>query len=910
MRYNAFDSERSPKSLANDRNPERRPDPDALLALAEKGKRGKLLVFLGAAPGVGKTYAMLQRAQLLHEEGVDIVIGLVETHSRAETEALTRDLEILPRKKVRWQGREIEEFDLDGALARRPKLIIVDELAHTNAPESRHPKRWQDVEELLDARIDVWTALNIQHLESLADVVSRITGVVVRETVPDIVLRDADDIVLVDITSEDLIQRLKDGKVYLADTARLAQQKFFTLRNLTALREIALRRTAARVDDQMVEQLRQGAIGGPWETSERLLVCVGPDALSMDVVRAASRLATGLNASWVAATVDQPSGDAGGGGVDAALRLAQSLGAETTRLVGHDMPAEILGYAERENITQIVVGRSKAGFLGRLAGRSLSDALAHRASLVGVHIVTSDKPREAQHGRRFAAALDKDLPIGALAAAGSVAVAVGVGEALDRWLRLPNLSMIFLIAVLISAARFGVRAAIVAAVLSFFAYDFFFVSPHYQFNIAQPQEFFALSIFLAVASLVGWLAGRARDQERLARASAQATRSLFEFSRKLSGAATLDDILDTTTVYAQKTLAARSVVMLLPEDGELALSAAWPPVDELDPGENGAARWAFDKSEPAGWKTGTLPNVRFQFRPLVTSRGVLGVCGLEPSDRDAPISPTLEHAVNLILEQAAIAIDRALLVKDSVRTVALEENEKLRGTLLASLSHDLRTPLATITGAVTTLRRFGDGMAPAQRADLLASIEEESARLTRFIANLLDMSRIEAGALKPKQDLVDVAEVVRAAIERAGKVFPGQPIMTSLARDLPYLRCDANLLEQVLFNLLDNAQKYGGGGRVSVHARRDGAKVLVSVTDEGPGIKPTDLERVFEKFYRGGRADGRRAGTGLGLSISRGLVEAMGGKIWAESPAVKRRGARIVVSMPAVEGREIAKAAS
>jgi two-component system sensor histidine kinase KdpD len=289
---------------------------------------------------------------------------------------------------------------------------------------------------------------------------------------------------------------------------------------------------------------------------------------------------------------------------------------------------------------------------------------------------------------------------------------------------------------------------------------------------------------------------------------------------------------------------------------------------------------------------------------------VLGVCGLEPSDREAPISPTLEHAVNLILEQAAIAIDRALLVKDSVRTVALEENEKLRGTLLASLSHDLRTPLATITGAVTTLRKFGDGMAPEQRADLLASIEEESARLTRFIANLLDMSRIEAGALKPKHDLVDVVEVVRAAIERADKVFPGQPIVTSLARDLPYVRCDANLLEQVLFNLLDNAQKYGGGGRVIVHARPEGANVLVSVTDEGPGIKPTDLERVFEKFYRGGRADGRRPGTGLGLSISRGLVEAMGGKIWAESPAVRRRGARIVISMPAVEAREIAKVAS
>ncbi|THD48087.1 MAG: sensor histidine kinase KdpD [Bradyrhizobium sp.] len=899
--------------MANDRNSERRPDPDALLALAGKGRRGRLLVFLGAAPGVGKTYAMLQRAKLLRQEGVDVVVGLVETHSRAETEALTQGLEILPRRVTRWRDRDIEEFDLDAALRRHPKLIIVDELAHTNAPDSRHPKRWQDVEELLDARIDVWTALNIQHLDSLADIVSRIAGVTVRETVPDTVLRDADDIVLVDLTSEELIQRLKDGKVYLPETARLAQQKFFTLRNLTALREIALRRAAARVDDQMVEQLRQSAIEGPWETAERLLVCVGPDALSLSVVRAASRLATGLNASWVAATVDKPSGEAGSASdaaADAALRLAQTLGAETTRLVGHDLPEEILRYAQRENITQIVVGRSRAGFFSRLLGRSLSEALARRASLIGVHIVTGDKPREAPQIGPLARLLDRSLPIGALAAAASVAVMVGLGEALDAWLRLPNLSMIFLIAVVVCAARFGVRSAILAAVLSFLAYDFFFVPPLYQFTIAQPQEFFALTIFLMVASLVGWLAGRGRDQERLAREHAQATRSLFEFSRKLSGAVALADILDTATVHAQRTLEAESVVMLLPEEGELALSAAWPPVDALNAGESSAARWAFDKSEPSGWRTGTLPNVRFQFRPLVTSRGVVGVCGFAPANREAAISPTLEHALNLILEQTAIAADRALLVKDSVRTVALEENEKLRSTLLASLSHDLRTPLATITGAVTTLRKFGEGMSAQQRDDLLASIEEEGDRLTRFIANLLDMSRIEAGALRPQRDLVDVAETVRAAIERAAKAFPTSPIVASLAQGLPYARGDANLIEQVLFNLLDNAQKYGDGGRVTVHARPEGANVLISVTDEGPGIKSADLERIFEKFYRGGRPDGRRAGTGLGLSISRGLIEAMGGRIWAESPAIKRRGTRIVIAMPAVAADELAKAAS
>src|SRR5271168_2644712 len=396
-----------------------RPDPDALLAAFRRETAGRLKVFLGAAPGVGKTYAMLQNARRLKNEGVDVVIGLVETHGRAETSALVQGLEVLPRHKIEYHGRTIEEFDLDGALARKPKLIVVDELAHTNAPDSRHPKRWQDVQELLSAGIDVWTALNIQHLESLADVVSRITGVRVRETVPDIVLRDADDIVLVDITSEELIQRLKDGKVYLPETAKLAQQKFFTLRNLTALREIALRRTAARVDDQMVEQLRQNAIVGPWETAERLLVCVGPDALSLAVVRAASRLATGLNASWVAVTVDPPGeGDAAGKAakvVDDALRMAQSLGADVSRLAGHDLPAEILLYAQRENFTQIVVGRSKAGLFGRLVGRSLSEALVRRASLIGVHVVTGDKPRETVKGWDWRAIFGRGLRLGAAA---------------------------------------------------------------------------------------------------------------------------------------------------------------------------------------------------------------------------------------------------------------------------------------------------------------------------------------------------------------------------------------------------------------------------------------------------------------------------------------------------------------
>jgi two-component system, OmpR family, sensor histidine kinase KdpD len=889
--------------MGQERDLDRRPDPDALLALVGRQARGRLWVFLGAAPGVGKTYAMLARARALKRDGIDVVVGLVETHGRSETAALTEGLEILPRRKIHYRGQDIEEFDIDAALARKPKLIIVDELAHTNAPDSRHPKRWQDVEELLDAQIDVWTALNIQHIESLADVVARITGIAVRETVPDTVLRDAADIVLVDITSDELIQRLKEGKVYLPETARLAQQNFFTIGNLTALRELALRRTAARVDDQMVDYLRQHAIEGPWETSERLLVCVGPDALSEAVVRTASRLATGLNASFVAVSVQlaghEETDPVKAKRVEDALRLAERLGGETERLIGQDLPDEILQFAQRENITQIVVGRSRASLWAKLRGRSLSSAIVHRSKNIGVHVVIGDAQAE-EPPRRWPAPKLTGLPIGAVAAVAAVAGAVGLGYGLDVWLHLPNLSMIFLTAVLFCAVQFGLRSAVLAAILSFFAYDFFFIDPRYEFTIREPQEFFALLIFLVVAVFTGLLAGRARDQAQSVRDNARTTQSIYELSRKLSGAAALDDIMLAATIYMHKTLGARCVVMMLPEEGELHLSAAWPPIDQLNPGETSAARWAFEKGEAAGWRTGTLPNVRFQFRPLVTTRGVGGVCGIEPAEPEAAIAPERERALNLILEQTAIAIDRAQLVKDSVKTAALEENEKLRNTLLSSLSHDLRTPLASITGAVTTLRQFGETMAAPQRADLLASIEEEAARLMRFVANLLDMSRIEAGALAPRRDYVDVAEVVRAAVERARKVFPGAQITTSLARDLPFIKGDANLLEQVLFNLFDNAQKYGGGAGALVHARRLGADIQISVTDEGPGVKPADLERIFEKFYQGGRSDGRKAGTGLGLSIARGLIEAMGGTIHAESPAVRRRGTRIVIQLPGV----------
>lgn len=888
-----------------DRDFERRPDPDALLALAEQETRGKLRVFLGAAPGVGKTYAMLSRARALKMDGVDVVIGLAECHGRRETEALLEGLEVLPRRMIDYRGRTLEEFDVDAALARKPALVVVDELAHTNAPECRHPKRWQDVEELVDAGVDVWTALNIQHLESLADIVSRIAGITVRETVPDRLLQEAADVVLVDVTPDELLQRLKEGKVYVPDTAKRAIQNFFTTRNLTALRELALRRTAERVDDQMVDYLRQNAIEGPWATSERLLICVGADRLSDLVVRAGARLATGLNASWVALHVERPGDDPDdretAERVADALRLAERLGGEVERVTADDSVDEILRFARKENITQIVIGRSRAGFFSRLLRKSLTEEIVRRSAEIAVQVITdggsrSLEPRRAIIGKsRLGRAW-----IGLGAALASVALAIGLCWLLDNWLRIPNLSMIFLAAVVFCALSAGVWSAVAASLLSFLAFDYFFVDPRYLLTISQPEEVLSLLVYLSVAIVTGTLAGRVREQSQDMRRRAQASQSLFEFSRELSSAASLDDVLWAAAIHAQKTLDARSVVLLVPEDGELRISAAWPPIDRLDAGEGGAARWAYEKREAAGWRTATLPNVRFLFRPLATTRGVVAVLGVEPRKSDEPLSAQTERISTSIIEQMAIAIDRSLLVRESVKAAALAENEKLRTTLLASLSHDLRTPLASITGAVTSLRQLGDKMPAEDRQDLLASIEEESGRLSRFVVNLLDMSRIESGALSPRREFVDLNDVVRSAVDRSRKEFPRLEVSVSLARDLPLIRGDANLLSQIMFNLLDNAHKYGGDS-ASVYARRENGELVLSVTDEGPGVKAADLERIFEKFYRGGRSDGRKAGTGLGLSICRGLVEAMGGTIVAQSPAIRRRGTRIVMRFPVPE---------
>ena len=851
---------------------DRRPDPDALLALTRAERPGRLKIFLGAAPGVGKTYAMLAAAQRLKAEGKAPVLGLVETHGRSETEALTEGLETLVRRQVSYRGQALTEFDLDAALARRPALLIVDELAHTNADGSRHPKRWQDVQELLDAGIDVWTALNIQHLESLADVVAQITGVQVRETVPDAVLQMAQDVVLVDIPPDELIARLKAGKIYLGPTARRATENFFTPGNLTALRELALRRTADRVDDQMTQILRQKAIEGPWGASERLMVCLGPEGAGDRLVRLAARQAASLNATWIAVSLTRP----GAARAEAGLALAESLGAETRLLTSTDFPTDLLRLARAENVTQVLIGQRRGGLARALLAR------AEDLPITVLPLPGAGRKLTLGLGGLMGPGFWGDLGLAAMA----TGIGVAVGQGLDALMELPNLSMVFLVGVLAASALRGTRSAILAAALSFLAYNFFFIQPVHTLTVAEPHELFALLIFLVVASLTGSLTGRIRAQARAALTQTRIIEAQASFSRKLAGAPTEEEVLWATVAQVHGLLHGPAI-LLLPEGPDLIPRAAWPPDELTDPAEMTAARWALDKAEAAGWRTATLPNIRLRFLPLKTPGRVVGVLGYQPK---APLSAEDETQLTATVEQAALALDRALLVREAVKAAALEENERIRDALLGSLSHDLRTPLAAILGSATTLQDRG-AMTEAQ----------EAGRLNRFVGNLMEMSRIEQGAVKMRRDWVDVGDAVREAVARAGRAHSGRTTRLSLAPDLRFVRGDQDLLGQVLFNLLDNAHKYAEGGEVALHARNQGDQVVVSVTDDGPGIKPADLERVFQKFWRGGGTDRRKPGTGLGLAICRGLVQAMGGTIHAESPAIRRRGTRMVVRLPASE---------
>ena len=809
---------------------DRRPSPEALLETTRR--RGRLKIFLGAAPGVGKTFEMLNAAQAKHREGVDVVLGVVETHGRKETEALLAGLEVISRRRVEYKGRSIEEMDLDALLARRPQLALVDELAHTNVPESRHPKRYQDVKELLSAGIDVYTTLNIQHVESLNDVVAKITRIRVRETVPDSIIDRADDIEVLDLTPDDLIQRLKEGKVYVARQAERALRHYFSPGNLIALRELALRRTAQRVDEQMVNYMRSHAIAGPWAAGDRVLVCIGQEPNSKSVVRHGRRLVDTMRAPWTAIYVETSRtarlSEAEQDRITNALRLARRLGAEVVTIPGHDMVEAVLDYARENNFTQIIIAKSRQSSLWELVFGSVTQRLIRRGRDVNIQVIAepaavrSGRTQEVKKGQAY-----RDRP-GAQAYMASllwVATGLGVGLGLRTFLAVSNIALVFLPAILAVAIGYGLFPSLLACLLSLLAFNFFFLPPLYTFTIADPENVVALFFFGVVALIASNLAARTRDQALAARQRARTTEELYLFSRKLAGAVTLDDVLWATAHQIALMLKVK-VVLLLPDAEALTVRAGFPPEDQLDAADLAAAKWCSEHNRAAGRGADTLPGAKRLFLPMQTGRGTVGVIGID-RDEPGPLLTSEQHRLlGALADHAALAIERVNLAVDLDRARLSAEADRLRTALLTSISHDLRTPLASILGSASSLASSGATLGEEVQADLLGIIQEEAERLNRFIGNLLDMTRLEAGSLKPQLTLADASELIGAALQRAAKILAQHRQALNLEPDLPMLNVDVVLFEQILFNLLDNAAKYSPpGSLISINAKRDGNQV-------------------------------------------------------------------------------------
>ena len=896
------------------RDSEHRPSPEALLEAARREERriGKLRIFVGAAPGVGKTYEMLQQAQARKKDGYDVVIGIVETHGRKETEALLSGLDAVPRRRVPYKGQTLDEMDLDAIIARHPQIVLVDELAHTNAEDSRHPKRYLDVEELMSYGIDVYTTVNIQHIESLNDVVAQITHVRVRETVPDAVFDRADAVELVDLTPDDLIQRLKEGKVYVPKQAERALEHFFSPANLTALRELALRRTAERVDEELLSEMQAHAIQGPWPAGERIAVCISEDPRAAGLVRYAKRLADRLHGPWTALYIEgrrsvQLSEEERDRVADT-LRLAEALGGEAVTLPSGErrIAEDVIGYAQDSNVTQIIIGKSTRTRWFEILHGSVVHDLVRRSGNISVHVIAGDTvagqpiPKKSTRPAERDAAFDP-RPYGAALAA--VVVALGLGKLIGAWIGDTKSDLVFLTAIVAVAVRFGLWPSLLASVASSLAYNFFFLSPIYTFTITDPTNFTAFGFFTLVAVIVSGVAARGRTHTVAALDRARTTESLYAFSRKLAGAGTLDDVLWATAYQTALMLNVR-VVLLLPEHGSIAVKAGYPPEDILDDADIAAAKWAWENNRTAGRGSDTLPGAKRLFLPMRTGRGAIGVMGID-SDKPGPLlTPDQRRLLDALGDQGALAIERVKLVEDMDRVERAAETERLRSALLTSISHDLKTPLAAVLGSAGTLRDLAEQLSASEKAELLGTIIDESERLNRFIANLLDMTKLESGAIMPNVALHDLSEIVGSALRRASRILSRHHVELELAPDLPMLELDAVLFEQVLFNVLDNAAKYAPPETtVRIQGWRNGDAVWLRVLDEGGGIPAADLEHIFDKFYRAQKTDQVRAGTGLGLAISRGFIEAMHGTIVAANRP-DRTGAMFTISLPIPHERQ------
>ena len=885
-----------------------RPNPDELLrAVTEEEKRslqGKLTIFFGAAPGVGKTYAMLEAARAeLEQEKRDVVVGVIETHGRYDTGALLLGLPILPRKQISHRGILVQELDLDAAIERRPAVLLVDELAHTNAEGSRHAKRWQDVLELLDAGIDVYSTLNVQHIESLNDVVAQVTGVVVKETVPDSFIERATEMRLVDLPPDQLLERLREGKVYLPEQAERAAANFFRKGNLLALRELALRQTAERVDADMRVWKAAHGIERTWATTERLLVGLSASPASSRLVRAARRMAGTLHASWIAVYVETPLSlrlsSKEREQLAQNLRFAEQLGAETVTLTGENAAEETVRYAKKRNVTKIVVGKPTHPRWKDLFTPPFVDVIV-RSSDADVYVISGDSRDEgaelaARNGEsdRARARVRPPTPPGThrgyVASVLVITVATGISWKLFGWSELADVVMVLLLGIVIVSMRFGFGPSLVAAVLAVLSFDFFFVPPYFTFAVTDLRHLLTFAIMFLVAIVISSLTERIRAQADAARERENRTASLYAMSRELAAAASLPVLFEVATRHIADVFDCK-VALLMPQskEGRGSLSDHQPPLEVVfggdltfTPGEKdrGVADWAFRHERSAGLSTDTLPSASALYVPLRAGKAMVGVMGLQPRDPRRFTDPTQGQLLETFTGQIASAIERATLAEAAQKARLQIETEQLRNSLLSSVSHDLRTPLAVITGSAATLA--DTELDEPTRAELLATIQEEGHRLNRLVRNLLDMTRLQAGALVVKKEWQAVEEVIGSALTRLEDRLGARPVDTQVPHDLPMAPFDSILLEQVLVNLLENAIKYTPeGSPLEIAARSVPDAIEIAVSDRGPGVAPEDVERVFEKFYRAGEG---RGGVGLGLTICRGIVTAHGGRLWVEN---------------------------
>jgi two-component system sensor histidine kinase KdpD len=860
--------------------------------MADDRKRTRLKVFFGFAPGVGKTYAMLESARRLDAQGIDVVVGIIETHGRSETASLVEGLEVMPRKVLEYRGRKMEEFDLERALARKPAVLLLDELAHTNVAGSRHTRRWQDVLELLDAGIEVHTTLNVQHVESLNDVVAQITHVQVRETVPDALLDRADSIELVDLPPEELLKRLSEGKVYLPEQAQRASEHFFRHGNLLALRELALRRTAERVDDEVLAYRKLHEIQTTWPAGERILVCVGAAPASARLVRAARRMAAGLRAPWYAVWVANPvtaMSRADQQRLESHLELVESLGGEVVRLSGTAVADELLSWARAHNVTRIVLGKpTHTWWRDRLRG-SLLDAVVRGSGDIDVLAISGD---EAEPTRPAEGAPEPSHPWWQWVASTLIVAATGgLTFVLHRALQIPDPEVLFFLAIMVIAAAFGRGPSLLASALSVAAYDFFFVPPYFTFSVADTRYLLTFLMMFGVGVLISALASRLRQQEQAARQREADTRALFTLTRDLAQAPTVEALASSLCQHIVGA-SGGAAALLLPRQNVLAPFGVWPLGTALDANDLGVVQWAHEHQREAGLGTETLAGAHLVAVPVGRGSGVLAWTPLS-----GVADPARRALLDAFVRQAGLAIDRFQFSEAAKVAVLKARTEELRSSLLSTVSHDLRTPLAVVTGAAQTLRDDAS-IDPATQAQLLDTICDEADRLERMVRNLLDMTRVQSGALSVKKEWVPVDELIGSARARLGKALVGRELTVRTAPEVPFLQVDPLLFEQVLFNLLDNATKYTPAGsslELAVSPLEKGARIAVS--DRGPGVRSEEAERLFDKFVRGPQQG--VAGAGLGLAICRGIVEAHGGHIHAEER--NGGGASFIIELP-IEG--------